>query len=81
MGTVVIVSPSPGGLLVGCMPPRTEAVPVVIVAPSVLVGCVLLRNGAVPVVVVAGGEDTPTVLEVVGVDTVERKTQNSTSYV
>ena len=77
----MIVSPLPGGLLVGCMLPWTEAVPVVVVVPSVLVGCVLLRNGAVTLVVVAGEEDTPTVLEVVGVDAVERKTQNSTSYV
>ena len=60
------------------MLPWTEAFPVVIVAPSVLVGCVLLRNGAVTLVIVGGGEDTPTVLEVVGSDAVERKTQNST---
>ena len=44
----------------------------------------LLRTEAIPVIIVAPilyGEDTPTVLEVVGVDAVERKTQNSTSYV
>ena len=48
------------------MLPWTEAIPFVIVAPSVLVGGVLR------------GEVTPTVLEVVRGDAVEGKTQNST---
>ena len=47
----MIVSPSPGGLLVGGVLLRSEAVPVVMVAPSVLVGGVLLRTGAVTLVV------------------------------
>ena len=55
----------------------------VVVAPSLrelLVGCVLLLTETVPLVVICslrwGEEDTPTVCKVVGVDAVERKTQD-----
>ena len=59
----------------------------VVVAPllgGLLVGCVLLLTGTVPVVVICslrwGEEDTPTVCKVVGIDAVERKTQDVISH-
>ena len=81
MMTDVVVAPSCGGLLVGCVLLLTGAVPVVVIAPLVwglLVGCVLLLlSGTISVVVIVPllwiGEDTPTVWEVVGTDPVERK--------
>ena len=55
MMTDVVVAPSLGGLLVGCMLLLTEAVPVVVVAPTVWGGEV--------VPTVWGGEVVPTVWE------------------
>ena len=76
----VVVAPSLGGLLVGCMLLLTRTVPVMVTAPSLgglLVGCVLLLTGAVPVVVVVptvwGGEVALTVWEGSGFDAVDRK--------
>ena len=53
MVTDVVVAPSLGGLLVGCMLLLTGTVPVVVVVRSLLVSRVLLLTGTVPVVVVA----------------------------
>ena len=57
MMTDVVVAPSLGGLLVGCVLLLTGTVPVVLFAPTVMVDCMLLLTERVPVVAVA-----PTVL-------------------
>ena len=73
MMTDVVVAPSLGGLLVGCVLLLAGAVPAVVMAPSVIVGCVLL-TGTVPVVVIAPSVwDREVVCEGVGVDAVDRK--------
>ena len=81
MMTDVVVAPSLEGLLVGGSLLVTGTL--VVITRSLgrlLVDCVLLRTtGAVLVVVVVPllwiGEDTPTVLEVVEIDAVEREKQ------
>ena len=76
----VVVIPSLGRLLVGCVLLLTGTVLVVVVAPSLgglLVGCVLLLTGTVPVLVVVpsvmGEEVALTVWEGLGFDAVDRK--------
>ena len=62
MMTDVVVAPSLGGLLVGCMLLLTEAVPVVVVAPTVWGGEVAPTVcGGEVVSTVWGGEVAPTV--------------------
>ena len=78
MMTGVVVAPSLGGLLVGCVLLLTERVLVVVVAPTVLVGCVLL-TGTVPVLWTGGVSVVVIVPRVLGgvvssgIDAMDRK--------